>query len=71
MNGSIRTLLAAAALLSLSACTVVPAHVSYHEPRVAVVTVRPAPYYAPAPAYVPVPVYAPKSYRPHRPRYWD
>lgn len=69
MNCSTKILLAAATLLSLSGCTVVPAHVSYHEPRVAVVSVRPAPYYAPA--YVPAPVYAPNPRRPHRPRYWD
>lgn len=49
-------------LLGLGACTVVPAQVGYVGPDVAVVTVRPAPYYYGAPA--------PYYYGPPRPGYW-
>ncbi len=43
---------ALAVLLGLTACTVVPAQIGYAGPDVAVVAVRPAPYYgAPGPYY--------------------
>ena len=53
MSKILKIAVAVTTLLGLTACTVVPAQVGYAGPDVAVVAVRPAPYYAPRPYYGP------------------
>ena len=66
MSTLLKTAAALTILLGLSACTVVPAQVGYAGPDVAVVTVRPAPYYGPRPYY-----YGPRPYYYGPPRHGD